>query len=72
MRKGLSEIDRIEWIGINWIEITCQEDPERTFLSWGARTPDEAARAARDWDATVEERKEGLQKLSEQKKSEAA
>ena len=56
MRKKLHEITRVEWIGLQWAEATEMGDEDRTFVSVGDRTPDEAAQAAEDWDATFEER----------------
>ncbi len=61
MEKGLSEITRSEWIAFRWIEIepTMGDDSdERMFQTEGKRTPDEAARAALDWDSTAGERAE--------------
>ena len=59
MEKKLSEITRSEWITFRWIEAgQAMGDDERTFISDGKRTPDEAAQAAEDWDSTAEERAE--------------
>lgn len=55
-RKKLSEITRVEWIGIRWLEIEQFGEEERTFLHNGFRTPDEAAQAREDWDSTAAER----------------
>lgn len=56
MRKKLFEIIRAEWIGLQWTEVTAMGDEDRIFVAVGDRTPDEAAQAAEDWDATAEER----------------
>ena len=63
MRKKLCEITRAEWIGIQWAEATEMGDEERMFVAVGDRTPDEAAQAADDWDATAEERQSARKAL---------
>jgi len=55
MTKFLTEITREEWICFNWLEAT-EMGSERTFMSVGRRTPDEAAQARDDWDSTIDER----------------
>ena len=57
IRKKLSEIGRIEWIGMNWLEEVALGEEERIFVSNGYRTPDEAAQAMDDWDSTISERR---------------
>jgi hypothetical protein len=59
MQKNLSEITRSDWIAFRWVEAQqAMGDDDRTFISDGKRTPDEAAQAAEDWDQTAEERAE--------------
>jgi hypothetical protein len=58
--KKLTEITRAEWIAFRWIENTAMGDEDRMFLFDARRTPDEAAQAAADWDATAEERAIGI------------
>ena len=69
MRKKLFEITRAEWIGLQWAEATEMGDEERTFVSVGDRTPDEAAQAAEDWDATADERFSARKLLESEKES---
>jgi hypothetical protein len=56
MEKKLSEITRNEWIAFQWLDITEMHEPERVLLRHHRRTPDEAAQAMEEWDATAEER----------------
>lgn len=57
MEKKLSEITRAEWIAIHWLEKPApMGSDDRVFESIARRTPEEAARAAEDWDMTAEER----------------
>jgi hypothetical protein len=56
MKKALSEITREEWIGVRWIEADEMGSDDRTFISNGFRTPDEAAQAREEWDTTAIER----------------
>lgn len=59
MRKKLSEITRAEWIAIRWVEDSeMGGDEDRTFVSFGNRTPDEASQSMLDWDSTAAEREE--------------
>ena len=55
-RKKITEITRAEWIAFQWLEDQQFGDEERTFISTGRRTPDEAAQARDDWDSTAIER----------------
>lgn len=48
MHKPLREITDHEWITTVWFEVRQVEDTERMFCDSGPRTPEEAARAARD------------------------
>lgn len=58
--KNLSDITRAEWISFHWMEDTPGET-DRRFVRSFRRTPEEAAQAMDDWDATAEERgAEGL------------
>lgn len=57
MIKALAEISRQEWIAFRWVEAPQPYgDDERTFITQGKRTPDEALQAMEEWDVTAEER----------------
>lgn len=53
-RKPLSQITRAEWITYQWLDATAFGDRERMLLRGLERTPDEAAQAARNWDAVID------------------
>ena len=55
MEKKLSDITRQEWICYHWLECTPTDD-DRVFLQHYRKTPDEAAKAAEDWDMTADDR----------------
>ena len=57
MIKALTDITRQEWIAFRWAEAPqSYGDDERTFISQGRRTPDEAYQAMMEWDETAEAR----------------
>lgn len=61
MEKKLSEITRSEWIAFSWIDATEMGDKERILVRGYRRTPDEAAQAMEEWDATAEEREKVIE-----------
>lgn len=55
-RKKLEDITRAEWIAWYWEEDPVIGEEGRCFVALFRRSPDEAAQAMEDWDATAEER----------------
>jgi hypothetical protein len=62
--KELGDIRRNEWIAYTWIEVTENADATRRFLRGKMRTPDEGARAARDWDLWIPSARIEFRKLN--------
>jgi hypothetical protein len=51
--KTIRELRRHEWIAFEWYEVSDYSSVERRLLRGHLRTPDEGARAAKEWDEWI-------------------